>query len=119
MNISNNIIKQEALSLAEEILKNIELSNLPLTNIALRASRLARLVNDLEQERIFEYEAGGYPTTSQGVPPEIWKLGKIAGRVKKDSDGKEQMSLESISSWESLINTNTIALECSSDPNEI
>ena len=117
MNISNDSIKQEALSLAEEILKNIEMSNLPLTNIALRASRLARLVNDIEQERIFEYEAGGYPTTPQGVPPEIWKLGKIAGRVKKGSNGKEQMSLESIFSWESLISTNTIALECSSDPN--
>ena len=117
MNISNDRIKQEALALSEEILKNIEIANLPLTNIALKASRLARLVNDIEQERIFEYEAGGYPITPDGVPTEVWRLGKISGRVKKGNDGNEKMSLEAIQMWETLININTIALECSSDPN--
>ncbi len=38
----------EALYLSSEILKNIELSELPLTNIALKASRLARLLNDFD-----------------------------------------------------------------------
>jgi hypothetical protein len=34
---------REALEISEDILKNIELMELPLTNIALKASRLARL----------------------------------------------------------------------------
>ena len=37
---------KEALTLSSEILRNIELSEIPLTNIALKASRLARLLND-------------------------------------------------------------------------
>mgnify|MGYP000465787542 CR=1 FL=1 len=37
---------EEALELSAEILKNIELSDMPLALIALKASRLARLLND-------------------------------------------------------------------------
>jgi len=49
---------KEALSLSEEILRNIELSELPLTNIALKASRLARLLNEYDVQKIMEFEAG-------------------------------------------------------------
>jgi hypothetical protein len=37
----------EVIQLAEEILRNIELSEIPLSNICLKAARLARLTNDL------------------------------------------------------------------------
>jgi hypothetical protein len=70
----------EALTLSAEILRNVELSELPLTNIALRASRLARLLNEFDVQKIMEYEAGGYPSTSGGVPPEVWRLAVAAGR---------------------------------------
>jgi hypothetical protein len=53
----------EALALSTEILKNIELSELPLTNIALKSSRLARLLNDFDMQRTLEHEIAGYPTT--------------------------------------------------------
>lgn len=39
----------EALSLAEEIPKNIELSDIPLANTCLKAARLARLLNDKQR----------------------------------------------------------------------
>jgi len=38
-----------ALSLAEEILRNIELSEIPLANACLKAARLARLLNDTQR----------------------------------------------------------------------
>ena len=43
----------EALSLSSDIMKNIELSELPLVNIALKTSRLARLLNDFDAQRIY------------------------------------------------------------------
>ncbi len=71
----------EALYLSSEILKNIELSELPLTNIALKASRLARLLNDFDVQKIMVYEVGGYPTLqSNTVSPETWQLAIAAGR---------------------------------------
>lgn len=75
MQIDNQEIKEEALNLAEETLKDIELSRLPMANIALKASRIARLVNDYDLEKIFEYESGGYPRTKDGIAPNIWQLG--------------------------------------------
>lgn len=49
---------KEALSLSEEILTDIELNKIPLTNIALKISRLSRLLNDFDHQKIMEYEAG-------------------------------------------------------------
>ena len=43
----------EALSLAEETLKNIELSEIPLANVCLKAARLARLLNDIRNSDIW------------------------------------------------------------------
>ena len=38
----------EALELSSEILKNLELGEVPLSNIALKTGRLSRLLNDSE-----------------------------------------------------------------------
>lgn len=72
---------EESLTLSEEILRNVELSELPLANIALKASRLARLLNEYDYQKIMEYEASGYPTSPDGVSPDIWKLAIVAGRI--------------------------------------
>jgi hypothetical protein len=52
---------REALGLSEEILRNIELNALPLANIALKASRLARLLNDDAHQNVMGYEVSGDP----------------------------------------------------------
>lgn len=70
-----------ALELSAEILKNIELSELPLARVALKASRLARLLNDFDMQRVMEYEAQGYPTAPDGIPPDVWRLAVLAGRL--------------------------------------
>ena len=71
----------DALVLSEEILADIELNRMPLTNIALKIGRLSRLLNDFDHQKIMEYESGGYPTNPKGFPKEVWRLAKIAGRT--------------------------------------
>jgi hypothetical protein len=111
----------EALSLSTEILRNIEMSEIPLTNIALKASRLARLLNDFDMQKILEYEVSGYPSTPDGVPTAVWRLAEIADRkfvhtepITKKS--KTVIFLESISSLEEQIRTTEAALDAARDP---
>jgi len=78
----------EALNLSGEILQNVELTELSLANIALKTSRLARLLNDFDVQKIMEYEAGGYPSPPTGVSPGVWRLGVIAGREFEIVDPK-------------------------------
>jgi len=111
----------EALSLSAEILRNIELSELPLTNIALKTSRLARLLNDFDFQKIMEYEVGGYPATPDGVPPEPWRLGNMAGRAYERQDIKTKeikryMYLETISQLEEILKSSDTALAAAQDP---
>lgn len=47
---------REALTLSEEILRNLELNEVALANVALKTSRLARLLNDFPHHKIIEYE---------------------------------------------------------------
>ena len=84
----NQMALREALGLSEDILKNVELSEIPLANIALKASRLARLLNDFENQKIFEYEASGYPTTPSGVSADVYRLGVFAEREYKQKKYK-------------------------------
>lgn len=84
---------REAFQLAEELIRNIELSELPLANVALKASRLARLLNDFDHQKIFECEASGYPSTPKGVSPDVWKLAVAAGRSYEQEDKKEGTKL--------------------------
>jgi hypothetical protein len=79
---------REAAVLSEEILRNIELNELPLANIALKASRLARLLNDFSLQKVLEYEASGYPSTPDGLVPDIYKLALLAGREFQQKDSK-------------------------------
>ena len=86
--LPSNQALREALGLSDAILKNIELSELPLANIALKASRLARLLNDFAFQKVMEYEASGYPSTPTGVPQDVYKLAVLAGREHQQKDPK-------------------------------
>lgn len=102
-----NDILEQALQLSEEILSNIELTQISLSNIALKTSRLARLLDDFENQKIFQYEASGYPTTPNGINPEIFDLLRKAKRTYwkkevKDKNGKlkEYAKIKSIEQCE-------------------
>ncbi len=74
---------KEALDLSTEILSAIELNQVPLSILVLRASRLARLLNDFIGNQIFVYESGGYPSEGKGIKSEIFEIMRIAGRTFK------------------------------------
>lgn len=112
----------EAFRLSKEILEEIELNQVPLTNIALKASRLARLLNDWNFQKIMQYEAAGYPGKADGIPSDIWALGGIAQRHFEDTDpttkkAREQMYKESISTLEATIRASEASLTAAQDPN--
>lgn len=79
---------RDALMLSEEILHNIELNEMPMANVALKVSRLARLLNDFEYQKIMEHEASGYPGTPNGIPADIYQLAVLAGREYQHKDSK-------------------------------
>lgn len=110
----------DALELSETLLRAIELSQLPLTNIALMASRLARLLNDFDHQQIFAYETGGYPFQATGITPEVWRLAELAGRTyqKKDKDQvKTYAHTDSIEQMESSLESSKLGIDAARDPN--
>jgi hypothetical protein len=58
--------RAEALRLAEELLTDIECSRLPPTDLAKRASRLARLLDDTEAMTWLRFEVAGYTPGNLG-----------------------------------------------------
>lgn len=112
----------EALALSEQILRDIELSQISLEAVFLKASRLARLLNDFQFQKLFEYEASGYPSTLDGIPQETFELARIAGRVSSDKDAKtgmvtERAIIKSIGEIERSIPLLELALSSAKDPN--
>lgn len=110
----------EALDLASECLADVELSRVPLGTAALKASRLARLLNRFDEEKIFRFEASGYPTTPTGVPRDAWRLAELAGRtyLEKDFKSKETKTfayLNSIEELEAQTDTARIGLQVAQD----
>ncbi len=96
----------EALQLAEEILKNIELNEIPLRNVVLKCARLARLTDNQRAMSLFHYELAGYPMDDQGlVLFEAFDLARHSNRTfrQKDKSGKIQdyMFPETVAALES------------------
>ncbi len=112
---------REALSLSEDILRNIELNEQPLSNIALKTGRLARLLNDLETQKIMGFEAGGYPSFPNGVPLDVYQLAVQAGRESQEKNAKGEIEksiyLTSIAELEQMAHTAEIEFEAARDPN--
>lgn len=104
----------EALNLAGDLLKSIELSEGSLTAVMLRASRLARMLNEQDFQLAFEYEASGFPNTARGVNSKVWEIARLAGRVyeREDEDGvvSERATLEAVEVVEARISSSNAAL---------
>ncbi len=106
----------EALALSDDIIKNIELNEIPLANIALKTARLARLTNDFDMNKIMELEISGYSDESSGfVPKNQWKIGMDADREFQTEDYKMQIYPESIEQLEGEILLNQTGLEVARD----
>ncbi|PIR92955.1 hypothetical protein COT99_03365 [Candidatus Falkowbacteria bacterium CG10_big_fil_rev_8_21_14_0_10_43_10] len=78
---------EEILQLAEEILKNIELQEISLSNIVLRCARLARITGNQSAMDLFKYELTGYPSDDQGfVLFGAFELARYANRTFRQKD---------------------------------
>jgi AbiTii len=113
----------EALELSAEILKNLELSETPLSNIALKTARLARLLNDSVYQLIMEYEAGGYPSEPDFVPADVFQLAVLAGRKTQGLNPKtnlpeDQVYLQPINEMEERVRITENALLAATDPED-
>ncbi len=106
----------EALKLTDEIIKNIELSEIPLANVALKTARLARLINDFAMIKIMNLEISGYSNDSTGfVPKDQWEIGIEADREYQTEDYKMQIYPESIEQLEGEMLLNQTGLEVARD----
>jgi hypothetical protein len=112
---------KEALDLSHDILKNLELSELSLEALCLKASRLARLLNDESMQKVFAYEASGYPNSPEGVPFDVYKLAQLAGREYKQKDEKTGVEnsyayIQSVGELEASLAAYQAALNAAQDP---
>jgi hypothetical protein len=112
---------EEALNLSEEILADIELVRIPLSSVALKTSRLARLLNDNDHEQIMAYEAGGYPVEQGFFTSDSWRLAVLAGRKWTEKDGKTDKDKElaygdSISNLEDQLEISKRGFDAAKDP---
>ena len=116
-NIQNKNKHAEALILSREILRNFELSEIPLSNIALKTARLARLLGEFDYEKAFRFEVSGYHSFSDGIPPDVAKIAQLANRNSTDSQGKERAYTRSIDQMVLEKTAHIEALRVSADPN--
>jgi AbiTii len=75
--------RQAALALAEELLGNIELRELPPAVLVSKTSRLARLLDDEQALGWLRYEISGYPTLDRHA----WAAAERSNRVMLRDDG--------------------------------
>ena len=123
--IMNSARIKECTDLSAEILKNFELSEIPVSNIILKCLRLCRLMGDEDGILLFSYESSGYPyKSSGGMTSDAWRISQIAGRrynkIEKDSNGKQQQKEyvypALISQVEESITSEKIRLSAATDP---
>ena len=112
---------EECETLAGEILRNIELSEIPINNVILKGLRLCRLMRDEQGIDFFSYEASGYPRNNQGyLTSRAWEICKLAGRIYVDSnknDEKQEFAYtETISEMMETINIQTERMKSAKDP---
>lgn len=87
---------QEVVELTESVVRAFEDGEQDIQRLALRASRIARLMGDTDHMLIFQYEASGYPLEFNKYSKEVWRLVRKAGRViKRKSEDKPDGFAES------------------------
>ena len=115
---------KECTTLSAEILKNFELSELPVSSIILKCLRLCRLLGDDTGFQLFTYESSGYPDSPNGLTALAWQIAQLAGRryykITIDKDGNktstEYADSTLVSELEASIDVLKIRLSAAADP---
>jgi hypothetical protein len=108
--------RAEALALAEELLGDIEFSRISPSDIARRASRLARLLDDTEATAWLACEVGGFPEEPAGtLPPEVFEAARRSNRVFRDGKGQERANTSPLGQIEATIDASSAQIAAASD----
>lgn len=115
---------RECSELSAEILKNFELSELPVSNIILKCLRLCRLLGDEDGILLFTFESSGYPSTPKGMTSDAWRIAKISGRryLQKEEGNSnpnqviERANITLVAELEESIASQKIRLAAATDP---
>jgi hypothetical protein len=108
--------RAEALGLTEHLLDDIELSRLPPSDIARKASRLARLLDDTEAAVWLRQEVGGYDHSSPDLlTPEAFEAARRSNRVHTTADGHERANTTSLGQLEKMIEASLTQIEAAAD----
>ena len=106
----------ECLQLSDEIIKNIELSELPMSAVIFKCLRLCRLLNDEFGIKLFGYEVSGYAVDDENkLLPDSAEKANFVGR--KNNQNVEYYFTESLATIEEMIEANKIRLSSAIDPN--
>lgn len=113
----------EAEILSGEILRDIELSQSPLSLVVLKALRLARILNDFEAQQIFEWESGSYPIGATGLEHDVSVAARKANRHyywrrSSKEERKRYVYRQSIEELENYKEIGSIALQGATLPAE-
>jgi hypothetical protein len=108
----NNRI-DEALELSEKILEDIEMEKISISSIALRCLRLARLTNDSDAMKWFEYEVSGYPhSASNTLEGDAFEIAYSRGRkVANDNPTNKRVFSTLADELESEIEADKLAIK--------
>ena len=107
--------RSESLKLSEEILADIELSNLPPTALVRKTSRLARLLDDTVAMSWLRHETTGYaPTKENNLDASAWAAAKKSGRDHYES-GKHVANPASLSQLQAEIDASKLQYAATAD----
>ena len=107
--------KESALKLAEELLSDIELHRIEPLDIARKASRLARITEDVDAVTWLKYEATGYPL-SKNLDAIAWSAALRSNRVF-EKEGKPLARTIGLGELQTSIETGNNVIAAASDPN--
>lgn len=96
---------EESLTLSEEILTAIELETTSLSSCMLKASRLARLLNDFDYQQIFMYENGGYPTNFSDMNDKIKVIRNKMNRGVEEEGLSVENKEKQLAIWQGQTNS--------------
>jgi hypothetical protein len=108
----------EALTLAEEILSDIELSRIAPVDIARRTSRLARLLDDVDALEWLRFEIGGYPISEDNtLDADAWGAATRSNRVHIDlTEKKPKATTRSLGQLQANVEATMAQLSAATDP---
>lgn len=108
--------RAEALDLAEELLGDIELSRIAPIDMARRASRLARLLDDTEGMAWLAYEIGGFPQTHEALlEAEAFDAARRSNRVFTNEKGEERVWTTSLGQLGAEVEASRVQLAAAED----